>query len=74
MMNFNEICRKNVPHDNIKCHQKSRLHPLSRKHNFEKTNCGGEVKLTLPAFLGLIKSQGFSLDITGRGIPHRCLP
>ena len=36
-MNFNEIFRKNVTRDNIKCHQKSGLHPLFKNHNFGKT-------------------------------------
>ena len=36
-MNFNEIFRKNVTYDNIKSHQKSGLHPLSRKYNFGRT-------------------------------------
>ena len=59
MMNLIGICNKNVPYDNIKCHQNSRLHPLSRKHNFGKNNWG-EVKLTLPAFLGLKATRIFS--------------
>ena len=40
-MNFNEIFRKNVTHNNIKSHQKSGLHPLSRKHNIGKTTGRG---------------------------------
>ena len=65
MMNFKDICRKNVPNDNI-CHLISRLHLFSRKHNWKNQlrGGGGGVKLTLPAFLGLMKSQGFSLDIS----------
>ena len=40
MMNFNEALKKNITFDNIKSHQRSRLHPLSRKHNFGKTKGG----------------------------------
>ena len=36
MMNFNESLSKKVAYNNIKSHQKSGLHPLSRKHDFEK--------------------------------------
>ena len=44
---FNETFRKNVTYDNTKSHQKSGLHPRSRKHNFEKTT-GRGFKLTPP--------------------------
>ena len=40
MMNVNEIFRKNDTYDNIISQPKSRLHPLSRKHNFGKTTEG----------------------------------
>ena len=50
MMNFNEVSRTNVTYENIKSYQKSWLHGLSRKNNFEK-RVG--VKFTLSAFLGL---------------------
>ena len=41
-MNFNESLSKNVAYNNIKSHQKSGLHPLSRKHDFGKmTGIGG---------------------------------
>ena len=32
------------------------------------------VKLTPPAFLELLKSQGLSFNVIGTGIRHRCLP
>ena len=48
MMNFKDICRKVIPYDNIKCHQKSRLHPFSRKHNFEKPIGGGGGQTNTP--------------------------
>ena len=72
MMNFNGICRKNVTYDTIKGHQKSCLHPLSRKFNVGKVIAG--VQLIPPVFLGLIKSQGRSRNFTGTGIRHRSLP
>ena len=53
MMNFNEIFRKNVTCDKIKCHQKLRLHAPSKKRNFGNTT-GGVVKLPSPVLLGLI--------------------
>ena len=33
-MNFNEIFRKDVAYDNIKCHKKARFYALCRKHTF----------------------------------------
>ena len=39
-MNLNEIFRKNAAYDNIKSHQKSKLHPVSRIHKFGKTTRG----------------------------------
>ena len=75
MINFDDIWSKNVPYDNIKCHQKSRLHPFSRKHDFWKNQLerrGDQINTT--AFLGLLKSQGLSLNFTGTGIRHRCSP
>ena len=33
---FQRNVQENVTYDNIKSHKKSRLHPLSRKHNFKK--------------------------------------
>ena len=73
MMNFNDTCSKNITYDNIKCHQKSRLHPFSRKHDFWKNHLGGD-QINTTAFLGLLKSQGLSLNFTGTEIRHRCLP
>ena len=32
LMNFNEIFRKDVAFDQIKCHKKPGFHPFSRKH------------------------------------------
>ena len=46
MINSNDTFRKNVTYGNIKSHQKSGSHPLSRKHNFGKTTRGGWVTLT----------------------------
>ena len=44
MMNFNESLSKKVAYNNIKSHQKSGLHPLSRKHDFEKwQELGGQM-------------------------------
>ena len=40
LISFNETFQKNVTCDNIKNHTKSELHPISRKHNFEKTTRG----------------------------------
>ena len=54
MRNFNEIFNKDVTYDDIKCHKKTVLQPLSRRYIFGKTiGGGGEVKLTpshSPAF------------------------
>ena len=66
MMNLIGICNKNVPYDNIKCHQNSRLHPLSRKHNFGKTNWG-EVKLTPPAFSRVKSNKDFLQTLLEQG-------
>ena len=45
-MNFNDICCKNLLQDNVKCQQKLRLHFLSKKYNFGKTNCGrGQINI-----------------------------
>ena len=41
-MNFSEIFNKNITCDNIKGN-KTRLHSLSRKHNFRKTTEGDKI-------------------------------
>ena len=52
MMNFYQIFRKNLSYDNIKSHQKSGLHALSRKHNFGKIT-GRECQIDPTTFVGL---------------------
>lgn len=47
MVNFNEIFRKNITSDNMKCHQTSGLHLFPRKKN------PGWVKLNPLTDLGL---------------------
>ena len=73
LMNFNDICSKNVPYDNIKCHQKSRLQPPSRKHSFGKTNLE-EGQTNTPSLSSANEVTRLSLNITGTRIPHRCFP
>ena len=42
MMNFNEMFTKNFTYGIIKSHRKSRLYPVSRKHNLGKAAAVGE--------------------------------
>ena len=69
---FNENLRKDVTYDNIKSHKKSGFHLLFRRYIFrkatERMGWRGEgvgVKLTLPADLGLTKSNQYWFIIAG---------
>ena len=54
LRNFNETFRKYVSYDNIKCHKKAGLQPLSGKHIISVETTGWPPPPPLPlAFLGL---------------------
>ena len=43
LRNLNEIFRKDVTYDNIKCHKKLEFHPLCRRYIFRKTTGEGQI-------------------------------
>ena len=53
LMDFEEILRKSVICNNIKCHKKSGLHPISGKYILRKTIDGLELTSPPLAFLKL---------------------
>ena len=55
MRNFNEIFKKDVPHDNIKSQKKAKLHSLLENYIFSQGERGKIVKLTPPPGLFRIK-------------------
>ena len=64
LRNFNEICRKDVPYDNIKSHKKPGFPPVFRRYIFRKTT-GEGVKWPSPPFLSCLRVKGKAAGLDG---------